>query len=589
MTEESGTKKDFYRYSFWICAVLLTFLSLGARSLWGSEDRWGEVCRIMLFTKDFFHPSINGITYFDKPLLSYWAIIPFAMISGTLNELIIRLPSAFAGLLGLWGTIVLARKLWSEQIARLAGWILLTSYGFLWWSRTAAADMQNMSLIILAVAWFFCRKDKPGFVSYLVFYLLLFIGAQFKGLPAIAVPLVAIFPYVIRQNRWKKHLRFSNFAALFIGIAIYLAPFVISSQLPLPEGYSYQSGEGQGNVQKGKEASGLELVYTENIQRFFKTHDHKGPFYAYFVHVPRIMLPWSPLFILAVIAALMRYRKLKSETGWLLEAIILIFLMFSVSSSKRWYYILPILPFCAIMSSVFLYSDWREKWKKWGLIVTAGVLVLISAGELLSPAVWPLLAKIKDIQMPANMKIITFCIGLLSIVPWLLFKFKPEILSRITDASRMLSAIILSMVILFIGLFCFQLPALEAFRTEKNFAMELKKITADVEPENIAFYMKLPVDITFYLKTEKPVKIINNSEEAWEFIRQGDNRIFVAQNGMLKFLDLPDENLENQPTLRESAFPWEKLKKKFSAWKFKKGKYSGEADIIKTDINKDLK
>src|SRR5436190_3277049 len=59
---------------FWIAAVVVVFWHLGLRSLHGSEDRWAEVTREMFLRKDFFHPTLNGEPYFDKPLLGYWLV-----------------------------------------------------------------------------------------------------------------------------------------------------------------------------------------------------------------------------------------------------------------------------------------------------------------------------------------------------------------------------------------------------------------------------------------------------------------------------------------------------------------------------------
>ena len=56
---------------FYFAAVFfLVFFGLGQKSLSGSEDRWAEIARNMLLHHDWFHPTINGEIYFDKPLLS---------------------------------------------------------------------------------------------------------------------------------------------------------------------------------------------------------------------------------------------------------------------------------------------------------------------------------------------------------------------------------------------------------------------------------------------------------------------------------------------------------------------------------------
>ena len=147
-------RKNIFVIFFSAVALFLLFWSLGSRELWGSEDRWAEITRVMFLSGDYFHPKINGEPYFDKPLLSYWFIALTAVVTGSLDELATRIPSAVAGLIALWATFIMARRMWSEKTAATAIWILLTSYGFIFWARTAAADMANLTAIILAVAWY---------------------------------------------------------------------------------------------------------------------------------------------------------------------------------------------------------------------------------------------------------------------------------------------------------------------------------------------------------------------------------------------------------------------------------------------------
>ncbi|RMD58729.1 MAG: phospholipid carrier-dependent glycosyltransferase, partial [Nitrospirae bacterium] len=125
---------------FWAIALLLLFFNLGSRGLWTVEGRWAEVAREMLHTGDFFHPQINGEPYFDKPLLTYWLIVLISYFTNQLNEWVVRMPSALSGMLSLFCVRYLGRRLYNKEVGDLAGWILLTTYGFLFWARTGTAD-----------------------------------------------------------------------------------------------------------------------------------------------------------------------------------------------------------------------------------------------------------------------------------------------------------------------------------------------------------------------------------------------------------------------------------------------------------------
>ena len=115
--------------------------------------------------------------------------------------------------------------------------------------------------------------------------------------------------------------------------------------------------------------SGIALALRENVIRFFAPFDHNDEgFYAYLIHIPRLTIPWSPILILAVVDAFRRRRQLADPEKWLCWTMIAIFLFFSISGSRRHYYILPIIPFCAILMALFLTRQavdlWVEKTKR---------------------------------------------------------------------------------------------------------------------------------------------------------------------------------------------------------------------------------
>jgi 4-amino-4-deoxy-L-arabinose transferase-like glycosyltransferase len=336
---------NVYSLGIAVGIFFLLFWALGERSLWGSEGRWGEITREMFYSGDFFHPTIGGFPYFDKPLLTYWVIAFFSKITGRLDEFIIRLPSALAAVITLGCTVYLGRRLWSVQVGWLAGALLVTSYGLLNHSHIASAETENLATIMLAVTWYWTRRERPGFVTFLFFYLIIFIGSHMKGLTAFVVPVLAVLPDLLRrQRRWRYLLRPSHWLALGIGIAVYLSPFIYET-LTRPEGY---------------QQSGLALVSQENIQRYFRPFDHKEPIYIYTIMLPLFIMPWLPIFIGALITSATSWKKLDKNTRWLMHAILIIFAFFTLSGSRRGYYILPILPFCMLLAAVFLTETRRE-------------------------------------------------------------------------------------------------------------------------------------------------------------------------------------------------------------------------------------
>src|SRR5262245_4989815 len=105
-------------------AALLFLGRLGERALWSEEVRWAEIPREMQLNADYLHPTINGQTYYDKPLGSYWLVLAASWLRGGINETAARLPCALFGLLGVALVMLIARRLFDERTAILAGVIL---------------------------------------------------------------------------------------------------------------------------------------------------------------------------------------------------------------------------------------------------------------------------------------------------------------------------------------------------------------------------------------------------------------------------------------------------------------------------------
>ena len=255
---------------FFAVSMFMFIWALGNRELWTTEARWAEVVREMFLTGDFFHPTINGEPYFDKPLFGYWLIALTSIITGNLNEWAVRIPSAFFGLISLYATIFIGSRLWSKDVGKAAGWILLTTHGVFFWARTGQADIENLAAIIICLAWYVARRNKLNFITFFVFYLIAFLGAQTKGLTAVVVPILFMIPDMLRERRWKILFSLNHLIALCGGLAFYFAPFIYSAM----------------TAEQGHQLNGIALLFRENIQRYFQPFDHIEPYYVYFYYLP---------------------------------------------------------------------------------------------------------------------------------------------------------------------------------------------------------------------------------------------------------------------------------------------------------------
>jgi len=142
---------------------------------------------------------------------------------------------------------------------------------------------------------------------------------------------------------------------------IYLLPFLASAHV----GSAY--GE-----------NGLYLVYRENILRYFQPFDHKDPVYTYFLYLPIYLLPWAVFFIPALGSLKIRWKTMTAESRWMVWSLFLLFLFFTVSGSRRSYYVLPMVPFAILLTADWLSTGGAKLQWAWRFVKLFFVIFLVN-------------------------------------------------------------------------------------------------------------------------------------------------------------------------------------------------------------------
>jgi 4-amino-4-deoxy-L-arabinose transferase-like glycosyltransferase len=447
-----------------LAGMVLLFWGLGGRSLWAAEGRWAQVTREMFQTRDFFHPTIGGMPYFDKPLLTYWLRAAIVAVTGRLDELVIRLPSAVAGLAAIWATVRIGARLWSARTGKVAGWLLLTTYSFLFWSRTGTAEAENLAAITLAVAWYWSKRDRLGFSALLVFYLIALVGALTKGLTA-----------------------------------------VVKSR-----------------------------------------------------------------------------KQLDRPSRWLLWAILLVFLFFTLSGSRRSYYILPILPLCALQMAVFV--NWVrgplvEEYRRQGLHMQKVLTVGLIAFELAVPLILLIPMALIGFHAPMWLNVASLTIGVAAALAGAI-AMRLFVRSTESDGGRggLWPSIAVAAVVLG-GYFGWQQKILEVNRTQRPFVGWLHAVIAGCSLVRVASFPKHNADMLFYLDSDKSVEALEDPNQVRAFMEESGPAALIMQQRYMTAL--PTEvvaRLDRQQSLHEVTQPWESKsakKDKWVAWFFR----------IPTDVN----
>jgi 4-amino-4-deoxy-L-arabinose transferase-like glycosyltransferase len=351
-----GEKAKFRLLFF--ASLSLFFTLLGSRELWTQEFRWEMIVSTMLDREDLLHPYLGTKAYYDKPLLSYWLMVFFAKIHGTLTAWELRLPSALSGLLTVGLVYRLGHKLKNKSFGLLSGWMLLTTYYFVFWARTSSADMLNVAGSLLAITWYIEKRESRKGLDYIIFFLIIALTSLCKGLIGAIVPFIAVSTDITLQGTWKNYLKRNLFFYMLPALIIYFLPFLVSAY--------FNNADNQH--------TGLYFVYRENILRFFHPFDHQGPIFTYFIYLPIYLLPWSFFFAIALFSLHSRLKTMPLCSKWLMWTTFLLFLFFSLSGSRRSYYVLPIVPFAVLMTADWLMfsSSFCQILKNW----LSGVVIL---------------------------------------------------------------------------------------------------------------------------------------------------------------------------------------------------------------------
>ncbi len=515
----------------WTICVLLVLAGgilfcsgLSIRSLWGSEGRWAVIAREMLQSGNLFLPTINGQIYFDKPLLSYWAIIPFYLLFG-LTEAAARMPAALAGVASVVLVFVMGRNLFEERAGTLSAALLLTSAMFVLWSRTASAEILNL-LAIWSMLWIFLRGARDGSLVHLLAFYCIGATASFcKGPVALAVVFAVAIVYCavriffsLRKQKlswrftreqifheYKWILSWQGLAGAFSGMIL----FVILLLLPVLFTGSWDS---------------VSLMWKENVVRFVKPFDHVEPPYAYFMHSLVFLSPWT-FIVLASLWVMVRSEKDWGKC-WLIVATATIFLFFTVSGSRRSYYILPIVPAFMLIAGKSL-SDWLESEGRVGGLVMKLAIIFT--------AIIPLVAGVAMICVFLGKGSLYDSLGLVD------FKHISEIiLGPLAIAGAIISMwflykkrlksglAMLFLLFIFLELWGFTIfmTMAEQKRTLKPFCLKTNEILKNVDNDAIALYNVTNSSLVYYLKRDKPIYNLNDVNEAGIF-RGNQREIFL--------------------------------------------------------------
>jgi 4-amino-4-deoxy-L-arabinose transferase len=315
----------------------------------------------MVASGDWVVPRLNGVRYFEKPILGTW-VNAVALAGLGESAFAARLPQAvsvgFTALIVFW----LVRRFTDDEMTPLvAALIHITSLMVVVTGTINIPDGLLTLFLTAAVAAFLAAlQQPPGLARNLT---LAAAGAACglafltKGFLAFAIPGLVVGAFLAWERRWKELLTLP-WIPLATAVVVAL-PWSVAIALRERDYWHY-------------------FFWIQHVQRYLAASDAEGP--EPFWHlVPFLILGGLPWMLLApaILRGLRQTGVASPLSRYALCWLTVPFLLFSASSGKRATYILPCFPALAILMALGLLPALRRE--RSGAVAWGGLIMTVAA------------------------------------------------------------------------------------------------------------------------------------------------------------------------------------------------------------------
>lgn len=498
-----------------LLGALLFLPGLGWRAVWNPDEaRYAEVAREMQLSGHYALPQLNGEVYTQKPPLLFWLIIASSWLTGGVDEVSARIPSALAAI----GTLILVFRMGERLFNRRAAWLaagaVATCFKILWQGRFGQIDMLLTFLVALAV-WFWVRgytEKKPGL--YPLFFVSTGLATLAKGPAGFLPPLLAILAFLAYTRDWEELRRFRVGRGFLIWAVVVLAWLI-------PAGLS-----------GGREYIG-QIVFRQNVTRYAEPWHHFQPWYYYLPTILGEFFPWSFFLPGAIVLGWKRMegRERKSflfALAWMVVTVV----FFSISPAKRSVYVLTLYPAMALLVGAFLdrvATEWPQgrRWVDWptGLLALLALVIVIAL---------PIAGKSREELAPlgGDRFVLEVALCFLPLLAGALYAWWQARKGQIPRAAAGLAAGMGAMALL---AFLTLVPRFDVVKSARGMSKELM---ARMQPgDTYAIYPRL--DSTFLFYTHRFAVELEGEARLQEYARQPGQVWILAQRDDLKKLAAP--------------------------------------------------
>jgi 4-amino-4-deoxy-L-arabinose transferase-like glycosyltransferase len=312
------------------------------------EPRFAEASREMIQRADYVVPHFNNQLRLDKPPLAYWAQVASYRIFGE-SDFGARFPSAIAAALTALVIVGWGYRIGAAAVGWWAAIIFTLSLQTFVHAKAAVADMWLVLFMALASGVGYELIQRPTSNQWRLwwaFYLSLALGFLAKG-PIAWIPLLTVLTTIVMARDWQlaRHFKFLRGILLMVGVvALWGIPALIQTH-----GQFFAIGIGRHVI--GRSLATMEGHGASSFGMYLLLL----PFY--FVTIFVSFFPWS-IKLPWLIRQLRRQKKSGiSNPGYsgneidnyLLTGIAVIFVIFTLVSTKLPHYTLPAFPLLALL------------------------------------------------------------------------------------------------------------------------------------------------------------------------------------------------------------------------------------------------
>ncbi len=504
--------KNWPEAALFIAALAGFTWNLGAYPLLDpDEGRNAEVMREMAASNNYLVPHLNTLPYLDKPPL-YFAAGGLAVKAFGRAEWVVRMPSVLftlATLLVLW----LATRSWYDRgirsvvIAVFAGAPLVLGF-----ARTTIFDSALTLFVTTGILAFQRAVDQApprrreketgaprATTNYTEAWLTagwtaMALGILTKGPVAAALVLLVTLPYAA----WRKRLRALVAPLPLLVFLSILVPWLAAASRQVPDLISYAI-----------KVETVERLFTPNLNR-------TGPWWYFFPILPAAVMQGALLTAFGF-RTLLRNRAdetLLWRRRLLFLWVIVPFVFFTLSQSKRPHYILPLIPAVALLAGqVMQYGNARKVLSHLGITLALIGLLLAGTSRLI-PHLLTTTPRVEAAIPGVAMALGAVTLGA-GVMLWLLQ-------ARINVAALLLVAPTAAIPFVSTPL----MQAVGEDRSARPLARAMERVlTSDTEVLGIRAY---PLSLPFYINREIVLATRDASELTSNYIRRNFARLSEA-------------------------------------------------------------